>query len=153
MGMMKILYCTNTLWAGGGIEHITIAKANALAAIDGNVVWIAISRLESSSFLALSSLYEGFPLAIVEAMSCGLPVVATACPCGPKDIIIDGINGFLVPVGHKKIMVERICRLMEDSDLRLRMGDNALETSKLYCMESIISRWMQLFEELITERQ
>ena len=85
-------------------------------------------------------------------MSCGVPVVATACPCGPRDLITDGHNGFLVPVGDKKAMADRICHLIEDPSLRKQMGGNALEASKQYSIERITARWMSLFEELVIEK-
>jgi glycosyltransferase involved in cell wall biosynthesis len=111
-----------------------------------------ITRLASSSIFVLSSLYEGFGLVIVEAMSCGVPVVSTACPCGPKDIISEGENGYLVPVGDRSALADRISRLIEDSNLRKQMGASALKTSQQYSMNRIIGQWMSLFEELLAER-
>ena len=87
------------------------------------------------SVFALSSRFEGFGLVLVEAMSCGLPVVSYACPCGPRDIIRDGIDGFLVPPGDEATLAERICQLIEDENLRTKMGTAALERAKEFSFE------------------
>lgn len=110
-------------------------------------------ELSSSSIFALSSRYEGFSLVVIEAMSCGVPVVSYTCPCGPKDIITDGVDGFLVPVGDEVLLSERICRLIEDKELRKRMGAAAFERAKDFTLENIIPMWMELFEALIKQKR
>ena len=107
------------------------------------------TALTGSSIFALSSITEGFSLAIVEAMECGLPVVSYQCPYGPKDLITDGSNGFLVPMGDEKMMAERICTLIEDEELRKSMGKAAKVRAQDFHVESIAKRWMTLFEELV----
>lgn len=105
--------------------------------------------LSSSSVFVLSSITEGFPLVILEAMECGVPVVSYQCPYGPQDIISDGKDGFLVPVGDEQMMADRICRLIEDEELRQRMGAAAKETAKQYHSDEITKQWMTLFGELV----
>ena len=108
------------------------------------------SALRQSSIFAFSSLVEGFALVIVEAMECGLPVVSYQCPCGPKDIVTDGKDGFLVPVNDEQMLAEKICSLIEDEDLRRQMASEARLRARHYHVESIAKRWMDLFNELIT---
>lgn len=107
------------------------------------------SALKDGSIFCLSSIEEGFALVIVEAMECGVPVVSYQCPCGPKDIVSDGVDGFLVPVNDERAMADRICQLIEDEELRHKMGAAAKETAKKYHIENITKQWMQLFNELI----
>ena len=107
------------------------------------------TALIGSSIFALSSITEGFSLAIVEAMECGVPAVSYQCPYGPKDLITDGSNGFLVPTGDEKMMAERICTLIEDEELRKRMGKAAKLRAQDFHIENIAKRWMTLFEELV----
>ena len=107
------------------------------------------SIMPDYSLYVLSSRFEGFPLVLVEAFSCGLPVVSYACPCGPNDIIQDGVNGFLVPLGNETMLAERMCRLIENDSLRKRMGASASERAKNYSIEKIIPQWMSLFEDLM----
>lgn len=105
--------------------------------------------LISASAFALSSIMEGFAVVLVEAMECGVPVVSYQCPCGPKDIITDGKDGFLVPVGDEKMMAERICTLIENEELRRIMGKAAKEKAKQYNIDNITKQWMILFKSLI----
>lgn len=109
-------------------------------------------EMTNSSIFVLSSIYEGFGLVIVEAMSCGLPVVSYACPCGPKDIIEDGKDGFLVEVNDEQTLAARINQLIEDEELRRQMSQAALQKSEKYKMERIIPMWMDLLEKLKREK-
>jgi glycosyltransferase involved in cell wall biosynthesis len=75
----------------------------------------------------VASLSEGFPAPVLEAMACGCVVVATDCG-GPRDIIEDGLNGFLVPVGDVDAIVSRVQLLLDDVAMRNQMRLRAQET-------------------------
>lgn len=107
-----------------------------------------LHEMETASIFLLSSEFEGFPLVLIEAMSVGLPVVSYACPTGPRDIIEDGKNGFLIQPNDEEEFANKVCRLIEDTELRVKMGKNALRTSENYQMEKIIDMWMDLFHSL-----
>ena len=104
--------------------------------------------MSNSSIYVLSSIYEGLPLVILEAMSCGLPVISYACPCGPKDIITDGKNGFLVNVNDEITLANKINLFIENEELRKQMSDAAKIKAKQYNIENITSKWMNLFRTL-----
>ena len=104
--------------------------------------------MSNSSIYVLSSIYEGLPLVILEAMSCGLPVISYACPCGPKDIITDGKNGVLVNVNDEITLANKINLLIENEELRKQMSDAAKIKAKQYNIENITSKWMNLFKTL-----
>lgn len=106
------------------------------------------SQMLKASIFALSSIFEGFGLVIVEAMSCGLPVVSYACPCGPKDIITEGEDGILVQVNDESTLTNKMNLLIENENLRKQMSQNALEKSKSYNTNVIISQWIKLFNSL-----
>lgn len=110
------------------------------------------SKMRESSMYLMTSEFEGFPLVLIEAMSTGLPVVSYACPTGPKDIIDDGKNGFLVPVNDEDMFAEKICVLIENEPLRKKMGQEALSVSQRYEIDTIIPCWMTLFQNLKTEK-
>jgi glycosyltransferase involved in cell wall biosynthesis len=84
----------------------------------------------------------------VEAMSCGLPVIAFDCPFGPKDIICDGVNGFLIANRDMESFSSKMCQLMDNTDIRMRMGDNAFESVQNYNINVIMEKWKDLFDQL-----
>ena len=102
-----------------------------------------------SSMLLMTSLYEPFGLVLVEAMSCGLPVVAFDCPYGPADIIHDGEDGFLVKNRNLEMYSERVCMLVENEMIRQQMGKAAILSSQRYTSERIMCQWNQLFTEMV----
>ncbi len=109
----------------------------------------AVKEYQNSSVFVLSSRFEGFGLVLIEAMSCGLPVVSFNCPCGPDEIITDGQDGLLVPVGDVIALADKLKMLMTDIDLRTRLSSHARKTSSQYKMENIARRWQALFDELM----
>ncbi len=106
----------------------------------------------NASILALSSHYEGLPLVIIEAMACGVPCVAMACQCGPRDIITSGEDGLLVEEGDIDALADGLIRLIEDEQLRKEMGAAALRRSADYALPTIMQRWDKLFHQL-TDRK
>ena len=101
-----------------------------------------------SSIFVLSSRYEGFGMVITEAMSCGVPPVSFTCPCGPRDIIDDGKNGLLVENGNIEMLAEKICYLIENDEIRRKMGQQARIDVERFKIEQIVEQWKQLFESL-----
>lgn len=102
------------------------------------------------SIFVLSSRAEGFGLVLVEAASCGLPLVAFNCPSGPSELVLNGKNGLLVnKVGDVSLMARAICNLIEDEELRKKMGIEAQEFSKLFQVENIIPHWNKLFSAIM----
>ena len=107
-----------------------------------------LDKYIESSMLLMTSLYEPFGLVLVEAMSCGLPVIAFNCPYGPADIIHDGEDGYLVENRNIEAYSNRVCQLMENDRVRQDMGRVAVLSSQRYKAENIMPQWNQLFEEL-----
>ena len=105
------------------------------------------SALQGGSMLLLTSRSEGFGLTILEAMRCALPVVSLDTPCGPRDLVVDGVTGFLVPYGDDGAFVGAVSRLMDDVALRRGMGENAAKRANLFDRDAIIGRWVALFKE------
>lgn len=107
-----------------------------------------LEEMANASIFTLTSTFEGFGLVIVEAMSCGLPVISYNCPCGPKDIISDGTDGFLVPLNDEQCLAEKINLLIENEALRKQMSEAALIKSQKFTAKEVISIWMNLFNTL-----
>ncbi|CAO0828823.1 D-inositol-3-phosphate glycosyltransferase [Streptomyces microflavus] len=101
------------------------------------------------SIAAVTSDRESFGMTIVEAMRGGLPVVATACPHGPAEIIEDGVDGRLVPVGDTDAIAAALLQLIEDDGLRHRMGRAALSASERFDPARIAESHESLFAELV----
>ena len=116
--------------------------------LEPSVANITDKYMESSIFV-LSSRYEGFGMVIIEAMACGVPPVAFTCPCGPKDIIHDYQDGFLVENGNIEQLAEKICYLIEHEEERRQMGKLAKENVQRFKIEYIGRQWENLFQELI----
>jgi glycosyltransferase involved in cell wall biosynthesis len=106
------------------------------------------SELANASIYALSSHFEGFGMVIIEAMSAGLPVVSFDCPRGPRDIIEDGHDGILVPLGDVTGLAAGLSRLMDDEELRRKMAGAAREKATHYSMDRIAEQWRSLFTDL-----
>jgi len=108
-----------------------------------------IKEYASSSILAMTSTYEGWGLVLTEAMSVGVPCVAYACKCGPRDIIVDGKNGYVIEEGDKETFAHRLVELMKNDELRQEMGRNAKESSRKYSVDNIMGQWLALFSKMI----
>lgn len=104
-----------------------------------------------SSLIVMTSHYEGFGMVLVEAMACGVPAVAFDCKCGPKDIIRHGENGLLVHDGDIEGLAAAMMKLMDDEAYRKRLSDNAKKIISTYSEETVMNRWIALFNSLIKQ--
>lgn len=99
-------------------------------------------KIQNASLFVLCSNFEGMPNALMEAMSLGLPCISTDCPCGgPAELIRQGENGFLIPVGDKASLVGTMCFLLDNRELRNKIGKNAQSICKTHSMEVICNQW------------
>jgi len=105
----------------------------------------------TSSLLVMSSLYEGFPMVLLEGAECGLPMVSYDCMTGPSEIISDGINGYLVPVGDWQGLGKAICKAVENPDIA-SLGRESKSKAGEFSMESIMGKWMDLFTTLSSRK-
>lgn len=103
----------------------------------------------NSSVFVLPSRSEGFGMVLIEAMACGVPCVSFDCPSGPRDIITNDIDGFLVKNHDVEGFTKKIMYLMQDKQLRKKMGQKAKENVSKYAPTRIVKQWDSLFKELI----
>lgn len=115
--------------------------------LKGNTKHIREALLDASCFV-LSSRWEGMPLVMIEAMTCGLPLISYNCPSGPEDLITDDENGYLIPVGNEAEFATKIMDLIRNDGLRMELGAGSRRASERYAPEKIMAVWHTFFEEL-----
>ncbi len=105
--------------------------------------------LKKSDIFVLSSLWEGFPNVILEALCCGLPVVSTDCLTGPAEIINSGENGFLVNVGDYAAMADRIAELLKTEKTAARIKKNGRKKVNEFGIQEKAYEWSKVIDSLI----
>lgn len=126
-------------------EKINILGLEKTFLLRGATENIQDKYLESSIYV-MSSRFEGFGLVLIESMSCGLPVVSFDCPCGPKDIIKNKEDGFLIKFGDIEAMAEKIEYLILNKEKRKLFGKNARNNVQRFSQKNIMNQWKELFE-------
>lgn len=138
---------------GEGSMHDTLIALAKLCKAQNltfhNVMSNISHEYATSSICAVTSYFEGFSLVLLEAMKHGVPCVAFNCPFGPGSIINDANNGFLVYDGEIRIFADRLCRLIEDENLRKQFSKAAIEKSKTFDVDVIMNKWKELFEQIL----
>jgi glycosyltransferase involved in cell wall biosynthesis len=100
-----------------------------------------------ASLFVLSSIYEGFPVALLEAVAAGVPVVSFDCDTGPRDIIRHGVDGVLVPVGNETALAKAMGTLMNDERLRTKMAGHAsIAVRERFSKERVLALWDEAFK-------
>lgn len=141
------------LLAGDGqMEGALRARAESLG-IKEQVRFLGFRKdlpdvLCASDVFVLTSKHEGLPRCIMEAMAAGKPVVATDVR-GSRDLVRDGVNGFLVPVDDVPATASALLRLVEDKALRLVMGGEGREMVKEYDLERVLAQMGMIYEEAL----
>jgi glycosyltransferase involved in cell wall biosynthesis len=137
----------------GRINNQKIIKlCKSLNLDDGVVFHLPTSNLIDeyldSSIFTMTSRSEGFGMVLIEAMSCGVPCIAFDCPSGPREIIKHNEDGYLIKNGDLNSYCEYLLKLIENPELRNKMGSSARERVKCYLPEPILKQWDELFKSL-----
>ena len=99
----------------------------------------------NSSIYLMTSRFEGLGIVLIEAQTCGLPIVSLDCDYGPRHIIENDVTGKLIPYNDDEAMVNAICELIENQEKRQEMGKAALKASQKYQPDNIMSKWEELW--------
>ncbi|KQX16431.1 MULTISPECIES: glycosyltransferase family 4 protein [unclassified Ensifer] len=108
--------------------------------------------VETADVFVLSSRYEGWGIALLEAMASGVPVVSFACEWGPTDMVRDGENGILVSNGDVDALAEALSNVLENDALRARLGANAEASARKYSAENILAQWDTIARSALNHR-
>lgn len=107
-----------------------------------------LQRYEEYSFIVMTSRYEGFPMALLEASANRLPLVSFDIKTGPNEIIKNNENGYLLNASDTNGMIDKICNLIENKDIRLKMSKKSYESSFAFSMKEINKQWQELFKKI-----
>lgn len=99
---------------------------------------------EKAAIICMTSLTEGMPMVVIEAMQSGCVPIVYDTFGAAKDMISDGVNGFIVPAFDKNLYAKRLSQLMENAELLSSMRDEAIRSSRKYDCEEIIDKWESL---------
>lgn len=99
----------------------------------------------NASLLLMTSKYEGWGLVLTEAMSYSIPVISYDCPYGPKEIVEDGINGFLIPSGKENLFAEKICFFIENPEVLKDFCKKANVSIRKFDIDKIMNKWIEVF--------
>lgn len=147
------------LIVGDGEEHEALRASAHRLGISPRVTFLGtlphedvIRCMRAADLLVLPSLVESFGIVLLEAMGCGLPVVASRV-MGIPSLVEDGVNGFLTPPGDEDALADRITLLLSDPDLRARMGDQNRNKAAAYLLPRIADRFLDLWQGLLRQKE
>ncbi|WP_294130926.1 glycosyltransferase family 4 protein [uncultured Clostridium sp.] len=126
------------------IKQYNLKESVVIESFTDNIV----EKYYESDIFVLTSKYEGFGLVIVEAQSCGLPVISFDCPTGPRSIINDGKDGFLIESNNTDEFTKKLLELMNNEEVRMRLSKNAIENARRFDIDIITEKWIKLFNEI-----
>jgi glycosyltransferase involved in cell wall biosynthesis len=130
------------------IKDLDLSESVILAGWQDNV-YPFMARAKA---LVLCSRYEGWPNVLVEAMTCGCPVVATDCPTGPREILGDNEYGLLVPVDDPEALPHSVKKLLTDESCRAYFQEQAQKRAQDFDLEQIGSKYVRLLQSIAETR-
>jgi len=147
------------LIVGDGEERLTLQTSARRLGLGPRVAFLGslphedvIRCMRAADVFVLPSLVESFGIVLLEAMSCGLPVVASRV-MGIPYLVEDGVNGFLVPPTDEEALADRITALLSDPDLRARIAERNRSKTTAYLMPRIADRFLDLWRTLLRQRE
>lgn len=141
---------------GEGSERAALERQIAELGLQDSVRMPGVVRdperwLQHAQLFVLSSRFEGFPNALLEAMQCGVAVAAFDCPSGPGEIVRHEQTGLLVPAGDVDVLAAAIARLAADAELRQRLGTAAAaDVASRFSLERVTALWEEVLADCVS---
>lgn len=154
----KCPYCKFEIYGVGEENYINSLKKKTEQAQVSSVLRFmgrtddVYAKMLQSVIYVCTSKTESFGLTLVEAQECGLPVVSFDCPNGPRNIVHDGVDGFLILQNDVTQAANAIIYLLENEDFRYRMATNARHNAQQFHIVKIMNKWEELFKQLIQNK-
>ena len=141
-----------TIW-GAGSEEQEYKQFVKTHGIEKNVIFAGFSQnileeLRNYQYFIFSSRAEGMPNALLEAMAVGLECISTDCEYGPSDLIENGKNGWLVPVGDAEAVADRIIYCIEHVDRHELICEEAKQVREKYSLKSVVDAYIDYAAEV-----
>lgn len=141
---------------GEGCEHESLNKLVRDRNLTGKVSFAGFQKnpyrfLSRADLFVLSSLYEGLPMVVLEAMACGVPVICTDCRSGPREILDNGRCGFLVPVEDVRALSKGVVKLLKDRALREEFSRLGMQRAADFSVDKIIKQYETAVHESLAD--
>lgn len=140
--------------AGSGKQRENLETAVKKRGLENKVIFLGLQDEATMDYLyknayatILSSNYEGYPNVLIESLARGTPVISTNCPYGPAEIVIQNINGLLVPPSNVDAMTRAINNLAKNHFLRKKLSMNAKQSVDHLRMDKISKKWLVLDQD------
>lgn len=155
--VLKAFPKTRFLIVGDGPDQEMLASVAKQSGIDSQVTFTGFRNdvpalLAMSDMVAMPSLWEGLPLALLEAMNLGKAVVGTNAP-GIVEVIKDGETGFIIPTEDATELANKLILLLQDAELTKRMGEQGNQACKQYDIYHSVERLSEIYTDLVNNYQ
>lgn len=145
----KRLDCRLALIGEGKLESKLRDEAGKLGVLN-DVIFLGLQKnpfkfMARSSLFVLPSLSEGLPLVLLEAMTCGVPVISTDCPTGPGEVIVNNKNGLLVPPRDVKALADAMFFMLTQRKKAEKMANAAEKTVEKFELKNSCEQYMRIF--------
>ena len=104
--------------------------------------------LAKSDIFVLSSLYEGLPTVLIEALACGIPIISTDCQTGPKEILDKGKYGFLVETKNTEELIQEMIILAKDMEIRKKFSSLSKKRSEFFDLKKTLNQWNKTINDI-----
>lgn len=141
---------------GDGKELENVRRQVCNYGLEKNVIFCGrtnriLDEYKKAALYVMTSRTEGFGLVLTEAKSCNLPTLAYDIDFGPREIIDNGVSGYLIDAYDSDMMAERICELIEDKEKRILFARRAKDNCGKFTSEEFINRWINIFNQIEEE--